>query len=169
MKASIENPYEDVDMLMDDDDEDDDEGEDDGDDWEVDDGWLMAPVTPLDAGQPFSEVVSSVAVHHKEIGGLCVRIKNLEHAHSVMVRKIGDVSDAQLDDEIAIGEIQSKVTTLEGQVRVLASQQEQTMTKVGEVEYHVLEMQDKVNNNPCGQVDGLREDVDRLLGLKDRV
>ncbi|GKE11625.1 retrovirus-related pol polyprotein from transposon TNT 1-94 [Tanacetum coccineum] len=50
---------------------------------------------------------------------------------------------AQLDDGIAIEEIQPRVTTLEGQ--------------------------DKVNNYPCGQVDGLREDVDILLGLKDRV
>ncbi|GKA04417.1 hypothetical protein Tco_0677198 [Tanacetum coccineum] len=74
-----------------------------------------------------------------------------------------------LNDGIAIGEIQPWVTTLEGRVEVLASQQEQAMTKVGEVEGRVLEMQDKVNNYPCDQVDGLKEDVDGLLGLKGQV
>ncbi|GKE18050.1 hypothetical protein Tco_1425627 [Tanacetum coccineum] len=155
MMEPMENPDEDVDMLMDGDDEDDDdEGEDDEDGWEVNEEWLMAPVMPppmpvvpvpkafevggsstvvhgppFPMGRPFLEVVSSVAVHYEEIGGLCVQIENLEHAHGVLVRKIGDVSDAQLDDGIAIGEIQPRVTTLEGQVEVLASQQEQAMTK----------------------------------------
>ncbi|GJR42986.1 hypothetical protein Tco_1311089 [Tanacetum coccineum] len=195
MMEPMENPNEDVDMLMDDDDgDDDDEGEDDEDGWEVNEEWLMAPITPPPmlivplpstfevggpstaapgplflVGRPFSEVVNSVAVHHEEIGGLCVRIENLEYIHGVLVRKMGDVSDAQLDDRIGIGEIQPRVTTLEGKVEVLASQQEQAMTKVGEVEDRVLEMQDKVNNYPCGQLDGLREDVDGLLWLNGRV
>nr|GEZ29069.1 hypothetical protein [Tanacetum cinerariifolium] len=133
---------------------------------EVDDEWLMASVTlpsvptipspssyevgepstaapelPFPLGRLLLEVVSSVTVHHEEIGGLFVWIENLEHAHGVLVRKIGEVSDAQLDDGIAIGEIRPRV----------------------------LEMQDKVNNYPSGQVDGLREDVDGLLGLNERV
>ncbi|GKB15079.1 hypothetical protein Tco_0849002 [Tanacetum coccineum] len=74
------------------------------------------PGPPFLVGLPLPEVVSSVVVHYKEIGGLCVQIKNLKHAHGVLVRKIGDVSDAQLDDGIAIGDIQPRVTTLEGQV-----------------------------------------------------
>ncbi|GJZ81006.1 hypothetical protein Tco_0646000 [Tanacetum coccineum] len=116
----MENPDKDVDMLMDDDDEDDDdEGEDDEDGWEVNGEWLMAPVMPppmLDVpppstfkvgrsstaapglpflvGRPFLRVVSRVAVHHEDIGGLSVQIKNLEHAHDVLVKKIGDMSDA---------------------------------------------------------------------------
>ncbi|GKD92390.1 hypothetical protein Tco_1372227 [Tanacetum coccineum] len=97
---------------------------------------IAAPRLPFPIGRPFPEVVSSVAVHHEEIGGLCVQIKNLEHAYGVLVRKIGN---------------------------------EQAMTKVGEVEGRVLEMQDKVNNYMCDQVDGLKEDVDGLLGLKDQV
>ncbi|GKG60433.1 hypothetical protein Tco_0612034, partial [Tanacetum coccineum] len=48
------------------------------------------------------------------MGGLCVRIENLEHAHGVLVGKMRDVSDAQLDDGIAIGKIRPRVTTLEG-------------------------------------------------------
>ncbi|GKF68607.1 hypothetical protein Tco_0198286 [Tanacetum coccineum] len=112
----MENPDEDVDMLMDDDDEDDDdEGEDDEDGWEVGRSSTAAPGLPFLVGRPFLRVVSRVAVHHEDIGGLSVQIKNLEHAH--------DVGD-----------------------EVLASQQEQAMTKVGEVKDQVLEMQDKVNN-----------------------
>ncbi|GJU15531.1 hypothetical protein Tco_1143497 [Tanacetum coccineum] len=107
--------------------DDDDEGEDDEDGWEVNEEWLMALVTP-----PLMPVVPAPSA-----------FENLEHAHGVLARKMGNVSDAQLNDGIAIGEIQPRVTTLEGQ--------------------------DKVNNYPCGKVDGLREDVDRLLGLKDQV
>ncbi|GJY49532.1 putative reverse transcriptase domain-containing protein [Tanacetum coccineum] len=93
-------------------DDEDDNGEDDSneDGWEVDDEWLMAPVTtplmhvvpppstfevggpstaapglPFPVGRPFPKVVSSVAVHHEEIGGLHVRTENLEHAHEVLV------------------------------------------------------------------------------------
>nr|GEW09825.1 hypothetical protein [Tanacetum cinerariifolium] len=142
MMEPMKNPVEDVDMLMDDDDEyDDDEGEDDEDGWEVNKEWMMAPVTPSPllvvpppstfedggpstaapgppflVGRPFLEVVSSVGVHHEEIEGYSIRIENLEHAHGVPVRKTGDVNDARLDNGIAIGEIQPRVTTLEGQV-----------------------------------------------------
>nr|GEY59398.1 hypothetical protein [Tanacetum cinerariifolium] len=169
MEASIENSDEDVDMLMDDDDKDDEDEDDDG-DWEVDDECLMAPVTPpsvhnvpspssyevgkpstaapelqFPLGRPLLEVVSRVTVHYEEIGRLFVRTENLEHAHRVLVRKMG-----------------------EGQVGVLASQQEKIMTKVRKVKDQMLEMQDKVNNYPSGQVDGLREDVDGLLRLKER-
>ncbi|GKB64737.1 hypothetical protein Tco_0920923 [Tanacetum coccineum] len=137
MMEPMKNPDEDVDMLMDDDDgDDDDEGEDDEDGWEVGGPSTAAPGPLFPVGRPFPEVVNSVAVHHEEIGGLCVRIENLKHAHGVLVRKIGD---------------------------------EQAMTKVGEVEDRVLDMQDKVNNYPYVRVDGLREDVDGLLGLNDRV
>ncbi|GKC80568.1 hypothetical protein Tco_1131342 [Tanacetum coccineum] len=159
MENPDNNPDEDLDMLVGDDDKDDDDKDDgDEDGWDVDEEWLMAPVTPhsmpvvpppstfevggsstaapglpFPVGRPLPEVVSSVAVHHEEIGGLCVRIENIDHAHGVLVRKMRDVSDAELDDGIAIGEIRPKVTTLEG------------------------------------QVDGLREDVDGLMRLKERV
>ncbi|GJU77271.1 hypothetical protein Tco_1274341 [Tanacetum coccineum] len=114
--------------------------------FEVGEPSTAAPEIPFPVGRPLPEVVSSVAVHHKEIGGLFVWTENLEHAHGMLVRKMG-----------------------EGQVGVLASQHEQVMTKVGEVEDQVLETQDKVNNYPSGHVDGLRKDVDGLLGLKEQV
>nr|GEX77694.1 hypothetical protein [Tanacetum cinerariifolium] len=111
-----------------------------------DEDWLMAPVTPPRAtvllsstyemggpytsvpelpfpvGPPFSVAVDSVVVNHEEIGGLSVRTENLEHALGKLTMKTIEVSDAQVKDSIAIGEIQPKVTTLEGQVEVLANQ-----------------------------------------------
>ncbi|GKF52237.1 hypothetical protein Tco_0148704, partial [Tanacetum coccineum] len=101
-------------------DDEDDNGEDDSneDGWEVDDEWLMAPVTtplmhvvpppstfevggpstavpglPFPVGRPFPKVVSSVAVHHEEIGGLDVRTENLEHAHEVLVEVLASQQD----------------------------------------------------------------------------
>ncbi|GKD19208.1 hypothetical protein Tco_1208366 [Tanacetum coccineum] len=62
-----------------------------------------APGVPFPVGRSLPKVVSSVVVHHVEISGLCIRTKNLKHAHGVLVRKMGDVSDAQLEDGIAIG------------------------------------------------------------------
>ncbi|GJU61612.1 hypothetical protein Tco_1243447 [Tanacetum coccineum] len=82
------NPDEDLDMLVGDDDKDDDDDEDDGDE---------------------------DAVHHEEIGGLCVRIENMEHAHGVLeqvMTKVGEVEDQVL-------EMQDKVQTLESIVQEL--------------------------------------------------
>ncbi|GJT48386.1 hypothetical protein Tco_0974543 [Tanacetum coccineum] len=161
MMELMDNPDEDVDMLMDDDDEDDDndEGKDDEDGWEVNKEWLMAPVTsplmpvvpppstfevdgpstnapgpPFPVGRPFPEVVSSVAVHHEEISGLSVRIENLEHAHGVLVRKMED---------------------------------EQAMTKVREVEDRVLEMQDKTLESIVHELRKENQKLKGLLSAKD--
>ncbi|GJX89640.1 hypothetical protein Tco_0341654 [Tanacetum coccineum] len=161
--------------------------------WDVDEDWLMAPVTPLrvtvlpsstyevggpstaapelpfPVGRLFSVVVDSVAVHHEEIGGLGVRTENLEHALGKLTMKTGEVSDAQVKDSIAIGEIRPKVTTLEGQVKVLANQHDLMINKVVEVESHVLKIKDRVDAHPCDQVAGLRGDVDRILRLSQQM
>nr|GFC02372.1 hypothetical protein [Tanacetum cinerariifolium] len=44
------------------------------------------------------------------IGGLSVRTENLEHALGKLTMKTIEVSDAQVKDSIAIGEIQPKGT-----------------------------------------------------------
>nr|GEX63457.1 hypothetical protein [Tanacetum cinerariifolium] len=49
------------------------------------------------------------------IEDLCVRMSNLEYRHEELVKKIEIVSDAEVADSIAIGEIRPRVTTLEGQ------------------------------------------------------
>nr|GFA94240.1 hypothetical protein [Tanacetum cinerariifolium] len=96
MDESMENPRfdeeEELNEFMDDDQ-----------DEEVDE-WLMAPVTPLRA---------------TVIDDLCVRISNLEYRHEELVKKMEIVSDAEVADSIAIGEIHPRVTTLEGKVQTL--------------------------------------------------
>ncbi|GKE45548.1 hypothetical protein Tco_1472832, partial [Tanacetum coccineum] len=113
-----------LDLLFGDDTDDDD----DEDDWESDDEWLMTPVTPPRATVTFSSTY--------EVGGpstttsgtlpvvddLCVRMGNLEYGHGALVKKMGTVGDAQVADSIAVGEIWPRVTTVEGQVQVMALQ-----------------------------------------------
>ncbi|GJZ60913.1 hypothetical protein Tco_0617050 [Tanacetum coccineum] len=128
-----------------------------------------APELPFPVGRPFSVIVDSVVVHHEEIGGLSVKTENLEHALGKLTMKTRKVSDAQVEDSIAIGEIRPKINTLEGQVEVLANQHDLMINKVVEVESHVLKMKDRVNAHPCDQVVGLRGDVDRVLRLSQQV
>ncbi|GKC00710.1 hypothetical protein Tco_0986846 [Tanacetum coccineum] len=156
MDVPMENPGggqdADMDMLMDGDeaDEDDEDEDDNEDDWDVDEEWLIAsvklppmpvvpppsvfevcgpstaaPGLPFPMGLSLPEVVRSVVVHHVDIGGLCIRTENLEHAHGVL--------------------------------------QEQVMTKVGEVEDQVLEMQNNLNNYPSEQE--LRKENQKLREL----
>nr|GEX77693.1 putative ribonuclease H-like domain-containing protein [Tanacetum cinerariifolium] len=99
------------------------------------------------------------------IRGLSVRTENLEHALGKLTMKTIEVSDAQVKDSIAIGEIQPKVTTLEGQVEVLANQHDLLINKVVEAESHVLKIKDRVDTHPCDPVVGLRGDGDRILEL----
>nr|GEZ17511.1 hypothetical protein [Tanacetum cinerariifolium] len=66
--------------------------------WEVNEEWLMAPVTP-----PPTQVVPSPSTYE-------------------LVKKVIQVSDAEVADGYAIGEISLRVSTVEGQVQVMVSQ-----------------------------------------------
>nr|GEX49358.1 hypothetical protein [Tanacetum cinerariifolium] len=112
---------------------------------------------PFPVGCRPSVVADSVAMHHEEIRGLCVRVVNLEHAHGTLTRKMGEVSDAQVEDNIAIGEIWPKVATLEGRVEVLGNQHDLMVGKIVEVESQVLRMQDREDTHLCEQVLGLSQ------------
>nr|GEY22401.1 putative reverse transcriptase domain-containing protein [Tanacetum cinerariifolium] len=54
----------------------------------------------------------------KVIDGLCVRMSNLEYRHEELVKKMEILSDAEVADSIAMGEIHPRVTTLEGQEKL---------------------------------------------------
>ncbi|GKB99657.1 hypothetical protein Tco_0985794, partial [Tanacetum coccineum] len=47
---------------------------------------------------------------------------NLEYGHGQLVKKVIQVSDAEVADGITIGEIGPRVSAVEGQVQVMASQ-----------------------------------------------
>nr|GEZ31884.1 hypothetical protein [Tanacetum cinerariifolium] len=61
------------------------------------------------------------------IEDLSTRLGNLEYKHGVLMRKMEEVSDAEVADSIAIGEIHPRVATVREQLR----------TRVAEMESHV--------------------------------
>ncbi|GJW16540.1 hypothetical protein Tco_0023976 [Tanacetum coccineum] len=80
-----------------DDDEDDEEG------WEMDEKWLLAPVTPppMPVMPPPSTydltlLALGVLVPPSVIEDLCIRMGNLEYGHGQLVKKVITVSDAEV-------------------------------------------------------------------------
>nr|GEY74969.1 hypothetical protein [Tanacetum cinerariifolium] len=92
--------------------------------------WLMALVTPPRAsvtvpstyevggpstatpmGHPLTIMASGVATQPQVIDDLCMRMSNLEYRHEELVKKMEIVSDAEVADSIAIGEIHPRVAT----------------------------------------------------------
>ncbi|GJS09846.1 hypothetical protein Tco_0366642 [Tanacetum coccineum] len=75
----------------------------------------VIPEVPHPVGFPLSVVASTVTLHHKEIGELCVRADKMKdmqtHALS-LVRKVDGVSDAQVADSIAITELHLRMTAV---------------------------------------------------------
>ncbi|GKE11656.1 hypothetical protein Tco_1415207 [Tanacetum coccineum] len=144
------------------DDTDDDEDED---DWESDDEWLMAPVTPsrttmtlssnyevggpstttpgtlLPVGQPFTDMTHGTSMPPSVIKDLCMRMSNLKYEHEALVKKMGTVSNAQVADNIVVGEIWPRVTTVDGQVQVMASQAVQVVSRLEEIKTRVQQVQ----------------------------
>ncbi|GJY09815.1 putative reverse transcriptase domain-containing protein [Tanacetum coccineum] len=144
--------------------DDDDSGDDDsegpeGDEevWEMDEEWLIAPVTPspmtvmplpstYEVGGSSTTVVEEhsltllahgVPVPPSVIEVLCTRIGNLEHGHGLLVKKVINVSDAEVTNSIAIGEIHLRVYVVEGHVQVMASQMAQVVSGLEQVGAHV--------------------------------
>ncbi|GKF45630.1 hypothetical protein Tco_0135432 [Tanacetum coccineum] len=99
-------------MLFGDDDSSDDILDDDEDDeevWEVNEEWLMAPVTP-----PLMPVMPSPSTYE-------------------LVKKVIQVSDAEVADGLAIREIGPRVFAVDGQVQVMASQMVQAVVRLEQV------------------------------------
>nr|GEY09602.1 hypothetical protein [Tanacetum cinerariifolium] len=72
------------------------------------------------------------------IEDLSTRLGNLEYRHGVLMRKVEEVSDAEVADSIAIGEIHPRVATVEEQIQVMESKAVQVLrTRVAEMESHM--------------------------------
>nr|GEW30452.1 hypothetical protein [Tanacetum cinerariifolium] len=103
----------------------------DDDDWDDEVEWLMAQVTPpratmtvsstYEIGGPSTAVVERpssslpgprLSVLPTVIENLSTRLVNIEYRHGVLVGKIEDVSDAEVADNITIGEIHPRVATM---------------------------------------------------------
>ncbi|GJU91355.1 hypothetical protein Tco_1303778 [Tanacetum coccineum] len=154
---------EDLAMLFGDDDFSDnglDDDEDNDDVWEMDEEWLMAPVTPhpmpvmplpstYEVGgsstaaaeeHSFTLLAPGVPMPPLVIEDLCTRMGNLEYGHGQLVKKVITVSDDEVADSIAIGEIGPKVSTIEGQMQVMTSQMVQVASELEQLQTLVTEM-----------------------------
>nr|GEX49193.1 hypothetical protein [Tanacetum cinerariifolium] len=106
-------------------------------DWEDDVEWLMAPVMPPRAtmtvsstykvggpstatieGPSFPLLAPELHVPPTAIKDLSTRLGNLDYRHGVLMRKMEEVSDAEVADSIAIGEIRPRVATVGEQMAV---------------------------------------------------
>ncbi|GJR71274.1 hypothetical protein Tco_0083639 [Tanacetum coccineum] len=154
MVAQTMDMEEDLAILFgDDDDSGDDDSErpeDDKDVWEVNEEWLMAPVTPppmlvmpppstykvggpstaAAEGHSLTLLAPRVPVPPSVIEDLCTRMGNLEYAHGQLVKKVIAVSDAEVVDGLAIREIGPRVSAIDGQVQVVASQMVQAVSRL---------------------------------------
>nr|GEZ35141.1 hypothetical protein [Tanacetum cinerariifolium] len=142
--APVVGMDEDIAMLFgDDDSEDDDFSDDDSEEvedeevWEVNEEWLMAPVTPplVPAVQPpsiyevggsstaaaegpsFPHSASGLSVPPSVIEDLSIRLDNLEYEHGLLVKKVIQVSDVEVAVGVSIGEIGPRVFAIERQVQ----------------------------------------------------
>ncbi|GJU01450.1 hypothetical protein Tco_1111788 [Tanacetum coccineum] len=125
--------------------------------WEEDEEWLMAPVMPPSMpsmpppstyevggsstataeGHSFTLLAPGVPVPPSVIKDLCTYMCNLEYGHGLLVKKVIMVSDAEVADSITTGDIGPKVSTVEGQMQVMASQMVQVASGLEKVRAHV--------------------------------
>nr|GEU66352.1 hypothetical protein [Tanacetum cinerariifolium] len=146
----------------------DDTDDDDVDDWEDDDKWLMALVTPSRATmtllstyevggpyfttpetlflarQPFPGMTHGTSVPPSVINDLCVRMGNLEYRHRALVKKIWMVSDAQVADGISIRYIWPRVTTIEGQNQQLPTRLAKMESRESTLMLYMLWMEERL-------------------------
>ncbi|GJR47566.1 hypothetical protein Tco_1315669 [Tanacetum coccineum] len=92
-------------------------------------------------GHSFTLLAPEIPVPPSGIKDLCTRMGNLEYGHGLLVKKVITVSDAEVADSIAIGEIGPRVSTVEGQMQVLTSQMVQVVSRLEQFEAHVKQGQ----------------------------
>nr|GEU93813.1 hypothetical protein [Tanacetum cinerariifolium] len=149
----------------------------DDDDWEDDVEWLIAPVTPpratvtvsstYEVGGPFTAAVEGsfaplpapgLPVPPTVIEDLSTRLGNLEYRHGVLMRKMEKVSDTEVADSIAIGEIHPRVVIVGEQVQVMESQAVQVASGLKEIKTRVHQVESKVDTYSSGQMAVPRQD-----------
>nr|GFC21560.1 hypothetical protein [Tanacetum cinerariifolium] len=132
----------------------------DDDDFDDEVEWLMAPVKPpratltvsstYEIGGPSTAVVErpssplpapGLPVPPTVIEDLGTRLGNLEYRHGVLTKKIEEVSDAEVADNIAIREIHPRVATVGEQIQVMGSQTKKIMSRLKEIETRVQQVQ----------------------------
>nr|GEV78596.1 hypothetical protein [Tanacetum cinerariifolium] len=158
----------------------------DDDDWEDDVEWLMAPVTPPRATMTVSSTYEVGGPSTAAIGGssfplpapglpvpptvikdLSTRLGNLEYKHGVLMRKMEEVSDAEVADSITIREIHPRVATVGERVQVMASQAVQVVSGLNEIESRVQQVDSRVDTYLSSQMAVPGQEV--TVGLSQQV
>nr|GEY94907.1 hypothetical protein [Tanacetum cinerariifolium] len=80
------------------------------------------PSTVATEGQSFTLPAPGFPVHLSVIKDLSTRMSNMEYVHRQLMKKVIQVSDAEVADGITIREIGPRVSAIEGHVQVMASQ-----------------------------------------------
>nr|GEW68154.1 hypothetical protein [Tanacetum cinerariifolium] len=101
------------------------------------------------------------------IEDLSTRLGNLEYRHEVLMRKMDEVSDAEVADSIAIGEIHPRVATIREQVYLIESQAVQVVSGLKEIEARVQQVENRVDTYSSGQMAVPRQD--EIIGLSQQV
>ncbi|GJW45539.1 hypothetical protein Tco_0077185 [Tanacetum coccineum] len=88
------------------------------------------PSTVAAEGQSFTLPAPGFTVPSSVFEDLSTRMGNLEYRHRQLVKKVIQVSDAEVADGITIGEIGPRVSAVEGHVQVMTSQMIQVMGRL---------------------------------------
>nr|GEV33679.1 hypothetical protein [Tanacetum cinerariifolium] len=131
----------------------------DDDDWDDEVEWLMSLVTPPRATMTVSSTY--------KIEDLGTRLGNLEYRHGMLTRKMEEVSDAEVDDNIVIGEIHTRVATVWEQVQVMESQTVQVVSRLEEIETRVQQVESRLDTYPTGQMTVPGQNV--IVGSSEQV
>nr|GEY28441.1 putative reverse transcriptase domain-containing protein [Tanacetum cinerariifolium] len=92
-------------------------------------------------GPSFPLLAPGLPVPPIVIEDLSTRLGNLEYRRGVLMRKMEEVSDAEVADNIAIGETHPRVATVREQLQVMESQAVQVMAVLGQDEIVGLSQQ----------------------------
>nr|GEX47363.1 hypothetical protein [Tanacetum cinerariifolium] len=157
-----------------------------GDDWDVKDEWLMAlvmppratmtvpstyevggPSTALTEGPSFPLPVPRLPLPPTVIEDLGTRVGNLEYKHRVVTRKIEEVSNAVVAENIAIGEIHPRVAAVGEQVQVVEAQTAQVVSRLEDIETRVQQVESRVDTQSSGQMAVQGHDV--IVGSNKQV
>nr|GEU67287.1 retrovirus-related Pol polyprotein from transposon TNT 1-94 [Tanacetum cinerariifolium] len=141
------------------------------DDWDVEVEWLMAPVTPpratvtvsstYEVGGPSTAAIEGpsfplpapgLPVPRTVIEDLGTRLGNLEYRHGVLTRKVEELSDAEVADHIAIGEIHPRVATVGEPIQVVKTQTVQMVNRLEDIETRVQQVESRLDTYPSGQM-----------------
>nr|GEZ21721.1 hypothetical protein [Tanacetum cinerariifolium] len=154
----------------------------DDDNLDVEDEWLMAPVTPpratmtapstYEVGGPstapteepsFPLLVLGLPVPPIVIEDLSTRVGNLKYKHGVVRRKMEEVCDAVVADSIAIGEIHPRVAVVGEHVQVVEAQMAQVVNRLEEIETRVQQVENRVARWWCRVM--IVAELESLMGI----